>query len=289
MVVIGAAMLSLLLLVPPMASAAPEPVVPRPEPVEDVLPTSLIPIPFGCPAPDRADVAFVGTVLAKDEFVEKGTVRYRIDQVRAGSAAPFAVDGQIDVRYGPDSQFLDVDSTYLVSAAFDNTIAALASKIAAEPPLFGGDAVVGLEDTETDCPVIDDPVMTIDLDGTPVESGLLAPLVADRRVLLSTIGVPVAVVAAVLIGLVLLRMLLSIGLRGVFALGRAAVTPSTDHRAARVRRHLADEEAARLFPDDGSFDDDHRTNHHRTDDHRTDDHRTDDDRTDDDEFAVTGH
>lgn len=255
MMALTAAIVSVLALSAP-ASAAPEPVVPRPEPVDDGTTPGLIPIPLGCPVPDPADVAFVGTVLAKDEFVEKGTVRYRIDQVRAGSTGSFAVDGRIDVRYGPDSQFLDVDAQYLVSAAVDPTIAALASKIDPEAPLFGGDAVVGVEDTETECPVIDDPVMTIDLDGSPVESGLLTPLVADRRLLLSTIGVPAAVVGAVLVGLVLLRKLLGVGFRGVFALGRAAVTPSPDHRAARVRRHLADHEAEREFPDEGTFDDD---------------------------------
>lgn len=235
------------------AAAAPEPVVPQPAPVDGDTTLNLIPVPLGCPVPEPADVAFVGTVLAKDEFVEKGTVRYRIDQVRAGSAGPFAIDGRIDVRYGPDSQYLKVDSQYLVSASVDRSIAALASKIAPEAPLFGGDAVVGLEDTETECPVIDDPVMTINLDGTAVESGLLTPLLADRPLLLATIGVPALAVAGVLVGLVLLRKLLGGGLRAVFALGRAAVTPSADPRASRVRRHFDEQEAERRLRADGTL------------------------------------
>lgn len=253
MVALTTVILSVLALSIP-ASAAPDPVVPRPEPTEAETTPSLIPVPLGCPVPEPADVAFVGTILDKDAFVEKGTVRYRIDQIRAGSAAPFAVDGLIDVRYGPDSQHLDIGSQYLVSAAVDPMTVALTSKIDPETPLFGGDAVVGVEDTETECPVIDDPVMTINVDGTPVESGLLAPLLADRRLLLSTVAVPAAVVGAVLVGLVLVRRLLGLGLRGVFALGRAAVVPSPDHRATRVRTHLADHEAAHLFTDDGVFD-----------------------------------
>ncbi|MFK8025905.1 MAG: hypothetical protein AB8G26_18260 [Ilumatobacter sp.] len=241
---------ALMLSTAPLAHGAPEPVVPRPE-VSGSAGDRLVPVPAGCPVPEVADVAFVGTVVAKDGFIEKGTVRYRIDQVRAGDAAPFAVGGLIDVRYGPDSQYLDVDSSYLVSAAVDPTIAALASKVSPEAPLFGGDAVIGVEDTETECPAFDDPVMTINVDGTPVESGLLTPLFEDTRLLLATIGVPAAVVAGALVGLVLLRRLLDLGFRGIVALGRAAVTPSPDHRAGRVRRHLSELEATTL-PDDGS-------------------------------------
>ena len=217
------------------ASAAPTP-PPEPTPVPGAD-TSLIPVPVGCAVPDPADVAFVGTVVDKDGFIDKGTVRFSIDQVRSGSSSPFSVDGLIDVRYGPDSKYLDVDSQYLVGAAVDPTIGVLASKVSPEQPLFGGDAVVGLEDTDVQCPTLDDPVMTLTLEGQPVDSGLLSPMFDDRRLLLATIGVPAAVVAAVLVGLVLLRRILEVGFAGIFALGRRAVTPRPDHVAARVRRH----------------------------------------------------
>lgn len=227
----------------PVVPDPPAPTVPAPELDTISDPGALVQVPAGCPVPAPADVAFVGTVVGKDEFVQKGTVRYRIDQVRAGNAAPYSVDGLIDVRYGPDSQYLDVDGQYLVAAAVDPRIGALGSKVAPEALLFGGDAVVGLEDTEVECPLIDDPVMTLNLDGTPIDSGLFQPFFEDRRLLLATIGVPAAIVAVVLVGLVLLRRLMDIGFRGIFALARAAVTPSPDHRAARVRHHLVGLEA----------------------------------------------
>ncbi len=233
------------------AAAGTEPPAPPPEQKFVSEPSALIQIPAGCPPVERADVAFVGTVLAKDEFVEKGTVRWQIDQVRAGNAAPFSVDGVVDVRYGPDSQYLEIGQEYLVSAKFDPSIGTLTSKVSPDAPLFGGDAVVGLEDTETVCPVVDDPVQTINLDGTPVETGLLTPLTADKGLLLATIAVPAVIVGLALIGLVLLRRLLDVGFRGIFALGRAAVVPSGDHRAARVRRHAADGE----IPDLDDLDD----------------------------------
>lgn len=216
------------------AHAAPAP--PEPAPADGAS-TSLIPVPLGCAVPAPADVAFVGTVLDKDPFIEKGTVRFQIDQVRAGDAGPFSVDGLLDVRYGPDSKYLDVETQYLVGASVDPAIGVLASKVAPETPLFGGDAVIGLEDTEVECPTLDDPIQTLNLDGTPIDSGLLSPLFEDRRLLLAVIGVPAAVAGLALVALVLLRRLLELGLKGVFALGRQAVTAKPDHKAARIRSH----------------------------------------------------
>ena len=226
----------------PVVPDPPDPVTPAPEIDAVSDPGSLVQAPPGCPVPAPADVAFIGTVIGKDEFVQKGTVRYRIDQIRAGNAAPYSVDGLIDVRYGPDSQYLEAETQYLVSAAVDSSIGVLGSKVAPEALLFGGDAVIGLEDVEVECPVIDDPVMTLNSDGTPIDSGLLKPFFEDKRLLLATLGVPAAIVALALVGLVLLRRLMDIGFSGIFALARAAVTPSMDHRAARVRRHLSEME-----------------------------------------------
>lgn len=235
---------------PPVVPDPPDPSVPAPQPEVVRDPGALVQAPAGCRVPAPADVAFVGTVLGKDEFVQKGTVRYRIDQLRAGDASPYSVDGVIDVRYGPDSQYLEIESQYLVSAAVDPRIGVLGSKVSPETLLFGGDAVVGLDDTEVECPVIDDPVMTLNLDGTPIDSGLFTPLFEDRRLLLATIGVPAAIVALALVGLVLLRRVMDVGVRGIFALARAAVTPSRDHRAARVRRHLGEMDAGAMGLDD---------------------------------------
>ncbi len=234
------------------AAATAEP--PGPMPSQDVGtdPSALIQMPAGCSQVAPADVAFVGTVLAKDEYVEKGTVRWQIDQIRDGNAARFSVDGLIDVRYGPDSQYLRIGEQYLVSAAFDKGIGALTSKTSPEPQLFGGDAVVGLDDSETVCPVVDDPVQTINVDGTPLETGLLTPLIEDKSLLVATIAVPAVIVGIVLVGLVLLRRMIDIGFRGIFALGRAAVVPSGDYRAARVRAHADHAESAGV--DEASLD-----------------------------------
>lgn len=207
--------------------AAPEP----PSPVSD----SLIPVPVGCPRPDPADVAFVGTMMGKDDVTQ--TVRFRIEQVRAGTTSPWAIDGVIDVRYGADYRFLEDGHDYLVGAAFDATHGALASTVRPPEPLFGGNDVVGVDDVAVTCPTLDDPVRTLEVDGSSVDSGVMSLMTDDRRLLLATIAVPTALVVAALAALVVLKGLSVLAMRGVFQLGRAAVTPVPDHRAVRTRRH----------------------------------------------------
>lgn len=213
---------------------------PPPEPLDVDGGSSLVPVPAGCAPLEAADVVFVGTVVGKDAYIEKGTVRYQIDQLRAGNATPYSVDGLVDVRYGPDSKYLDVGEQYLVGASVDPAIGVLASKVTPEKPLFGGDSVIGLEDTTVVCPEFDDPVMTLETDGSAVESGVLTPMFEDRRVLLAAFAIPAAIAGLVLVGLVIVRRMWGWGFRGVLELGRAAVTPQPDHVATRVRQHGED-------------------------------------------------
>jgi energy-converting hydrogenase Eha subunit E len=195
----------------------------------------LVVVPPTCPNPDRAVLAFVGTATGKDDVAQ--VVRFRIDQLRSGSASDWAVDGLIDIRFGDDYRFLNVGDQYLVGAGFDPEYAALASNVRPPEPFFGGNEVVGVDDSAVECPTVDDPVRTLLVDGTDVDSGVMSLLFDDRRLLLATIAVPAAIAFAALVVLVLLRMVIGLATKGVFQLGRAAVTPVPDHRAVRVRRH----------------------------------------------------
>jgi hypothetical protein len=197
--------------------------------------SSLVPVPPGCPAPDPAAVAFVGTMIGKDDVTQ--VVRFRIDQVRAGSAAPWAIDGLIDVRYGDDYRFLVKGDQYLIGAGADPVYGVLSSTVRPAEPTFGGNDVVGVDDIAVTCPRLDDPVRTVNLDGTSVDSGVLSLMTGDRRLLLATIAVPTAIVFAALLALVILKTFGRLAFRGVWQLGRAAVTPVADHRAVRVRTH----------------------------------------------------
>jgi hypothetical protein len=220
--------------------AAPEPTSPPPStqaPPPTVAPAgnSLVPIPAGCPVPEPAAVAFVGTMVGKDDVSQ--TVRFRIDQLRAGTGQPWAIDGYIDVRYGDDYRFLDEDQQYLVGAGFDATYGALASKVRPAEPTFGGNDVVGVDDVSLDCPAVDDPVRTLDVDGSDVDSGVFSLLTDDRRLLLATLAVPTAIAFAALLALVVLKTFGVLAAKGMLQLGRAAVTPVPDHRVTRVRQH----------------------------------------------------
>lgn len=203
---------------------------PEPAPADD---SGFIVVPVGCPVPPSADVAFVGTAVAKD--FEK--VRYEIVQLRAGSITGYSIDGLVDVLYLDDAKFIDLDEDYLVGARFDSDFGALFSTVRPAEPLFGGNDVIGLNDTDVECPTIDDPVRTVLPDGTSVDSGVISPLLDNKRTLLATLGVPTAIAFAVLIGLVLLRKVWHLFLKGIFELGRAAVTPTPDHKSIRVREH----------------------------------------------------
>lgn len=196
---------------------------------------SLVAVPAGCPVPDPAVMAFVGTMIAKDDVTQ--TVRFQIDQLRAGSASGWAIDGLIDVRYGADYRFLDPGEQYLVGAGIDPTYGVLASRVRPAEPVFGGNDVVGVNDVALDCPRVDDPVRTLNVDGSSVDSGVFSLLTDDKRLLGATIAVPVAIAFAVVLGLVVIRMVGVLAVRGIVQLGRAAVTPVPDQRAIRVRRH----------------------------------------------------
>jgi len=213
-----------------------------------VQPGLLIPVPVGCPVPDPAAVVFTGTMIGKDDVTQ--VVRFRIDQVRAGSAEAWAVNGLMDVRYGPDYRFLATGEQYLVGVGLDPVYGVPASTVRPPEPNFGGNDVVGVDDLAVDCPALDDPVRTLQVDGTSVDSGVLSLMTEDRRLLLATLAVPTMIVFAVLLALVVLRMFGGLAFRGVFQLGRAAVTPVPDPRALRVRTHRPRETESVSVPSD---------------------------------------
>ena len=221
-------------------------------PVPDVQQATLVPVPVGCPVPAPAAAVFTGTMIGKDDVTE--VVRFRIDQLRAGSAQAWAVNGLIDVRYGPDYRFLVTDEQYLIGVGLDPVYGVPASTVRPPEPTFGGNDVVGVDDLAVDCPTLDDPVRTLQVDGTSVDSGVISLMTEDRRLLLATLAVPAMIVFGVLLGLVVLRVFGGLAFRGVFQLGRAAVTPVPDHRAVRVRTHRpreADADEAELDTEAG--------------------------------------
>ena len=190
------------------------PTVPLPVlgPIDDPDPDSarLIPVPPACAAPAGEQAVFVGTLVVHDA----ATARFIVGRVRSGSVDGFAVNGLIDVRYGPEVRFLDAGTSYIVGAAVDPETGVLSSKVSRPAALFGGSEVAGVDASDSRCPVVDDPVRTLMIDGRGVDTGVLRPLRSAKGEILRALLQPLGVAVLVLIGLVALKLL-------VFAVARS--------------------------------------------------------------------
>lgn len=169
----------------------------------------LLPVPEGCEAPLQPHVVFVGEVVNRDYR----TVRFSIDRVRSGDPAPFGFDGdRIDVRYGLDAQYLDDGGTYLVSAVVHPDLGLLTSAVSDPIEDFGGDEVIGVSETDVDCPVFEDAMRTLNIDGTKIDAGVLEPFFAAKPKVVAALLIP----PAVAFGAIFLLATFRLSLTGLF-------------------------------------------------------------------------
>lgn len=221
-----------------------EPVDPA-VPVETVAPAStvapaglppavgpLVVVPTGCAVPPPAIAVFVGRLSNTD--IPPTTARFRLDRLLAGSLDGFVSGRLVDVHYGDETHFLTIGTRYIVGVAVDATTGQLVSTVREAAPLFGGDAVIGANDSDVDCPRVQDPVRTLEFDGNAVDTGVLTPLKGEGTSLLSAVLRPLAVAFVILLVLVLVKHTL-------FAFGRSLRDISLVQPTAKpqrpVRRH----------------------------------------------------
>lgn len=161
------------------------------------VPSAVTTLPEGCAPAIEPQIVFVGEVLR----VSGSIVVYRVEQVRAGAD----LGGELGVEYGEDAQFLSTGSTYLVGAASDAQTGVLVSKVREERLLFGGDAVLGENDSAASCPTFEDPIRTLNTDGSEIPAGVLVGVTENlwRYVLVIVMSVLGAIVS--LVGLVVWR------------------------------------------------------------------------------------
>lgn len=206
--------------------------------------TWFVPVPTGCTVPSLPDVVFLGTVLDKGtpagvpKTTANQTARFRLDQARAGALDRFTYNGVIDVRYGLDAKDLEKGEQYLVGASVDASTGVLTSKIRETEPSFGGDDVIAASQEDLKCPTLTDPVRTLHADGTPVDAGILQPLVSSKGRLLRAILLPLLVVFAVVFALVALRWLITGAGKGVASVVRTASEPREVRAAMRTRPNV---------------------------------------------------
>lgn len=198
---------------------------------------SAIAVPPGCVVPTPATAVFEGEAeLIRGEFV-----RFRVERVLAGSLDQVAVGGRVDLAYGVDARFLEEGVVYVVGTAPRPSDGRLTSNVRPPQPVFGGDAVIGANDNDVVCPVLDDPVRTLFPDGSSVDSGLFTPLRGQGSSLLNALVTPLAVASLVLVILVALKHV-------VWAMFRSLRPDAADGSGGRRprpgrRRHRSDDEA----------------------------------------------
>lgn len=189
----------------------------------------LILTPPGCVVPPPALAVFRGRVINLDD--PPTTAQFRVQSMLAGSLAGYASINRVLVVYGQEASFLEIGVDYIVGVRLDLDTKRLVSKILSPAPLFGGDAVIGVEDTDLECPRIEDPVSTLLSDGTSVDSGVLTPLEDSTSELVLAVVQPLAVALAILIALVLIKDL-------IVSMGRSLRESTLSPRPlARVRHH----------------------------------------------------
>ena len=172
--------------------------------VETTLPINLsaaTTIPAGCAIPMAPQMVFVGELLS----IANTTATFRVIQVRAGTASGYINNDTVEVRYGQDTKFLDTGTRYIVGAASDPFSPLLVSKVRENAPLFGGDAVVGINGSTGSCPNLEDPVRTIFENGTSIDTGVLRPLRENKLLVILAILISIAVVVGGLFALVMTR------------------------------------------------------------------------------------
>ena len=146
---------------------------------------------------------------------ESGAVRFvtvvRFRFRRPGSAiAPGAEHetevGTIDIRFGYDAQYVNEGETYLVGAYQHPDLGILSSKLTESPVDFAGDEIVGVSENDVVCPDPEDPIMTLNVDGTSVDFSIVDPMLSERSNIAAALLVPFTIVMGVIFLLAMLRL-----------------------------------------------------------------------------------
>lgn len=157
-----------------------------------------------CPAPPAAVGVFVGVLESRDDI----TGTFRIVQLRAGSLEGYTTPtagALVDIRYGNDVKFLSIGESYLVGAGTDAATLVLSSSVRKSEALFGGNEIAGVDNGGENCPNLENPIRTLHVDGTSIDSGIFTSFFDSKVSLSIAILAPSLLFLAILIALVLGR------------------------------------------------------------------------------------
>ena len=176
--------------------------------IDDSIPTidpvTQTTLPAGCVAPRAATATFLGELISSDDLL----ATFRVVQVRGGSLGAYVNSGLISVRYADrETLFLEPGKIYLVGAGASELFTTLESKVRAEKELCGGDAVVGIDESDVPCPKFEDPIITLLPNGDLIDSGIFSLITSQPTQLLQVFLLPLFFVLVFLIGLVIVKRL----------------------------------------------------------------------------------
>jgi hypothetical protein len=165
--------------------------------------------------PEALRSVFVGEVSR----IEANFVLYEVVSERHGTVGDLVRDGVLTVRYPIDDvKYLESGRRFLVGAVaapsgLRGDVPVLESKVRVPPVMFGGDAVAAVQ--RVSCPDYEDPVRTLRVNGDPIDTGILRPLLRDRAGLLRATLLPLAVGLGILSLLAATRYLIGGAIRGM--------------------------------------------------------------------------
>lgn len=162
------------------------------------LPSAVTTVPQGCALAPQALAVFVGEVTSTDPV----SAVFVVQQIRAGSLEGYQDGGNVEVRYGSDVKYLDVGTSYIVGVAPDPISSRLSSRVKQSAEIFGGAEIAG---SNTRCPVFEDPVRTLTMDGRSISSGIFTKFFDEPWRLAIAIIAPPLLVLIALFGVVWFR------------------------------------------------------------------------------------
>lgn len=180
-----------------------------------IIESAVTTIPAACASAPSLRSVFVGEVSR----VESNFVLFVVEVERYGSVAELLRNGLLTVRYPIDDvKYLPVGQRFLVGAiaapsGIRGDVPVLESKVQLPAEMFGGDAVAAAQ--RVSCPSVEDPVRTLQVNGDPIDTGLVRPLLEDRGGLARVILVPIAIGLGLLFLLAATKFLIAGAIRGM--------------------------------------------------------------------------
>lgn len=180
-----------------------------------IIESAVTTVPASCTTPETLRSVFIGEVAG----IEANFVLYEVVAERYGSIIELIRNGVLTVRYPIDDvRYLSEGQRFLVGAVaapsgIRGDTPVLESKVRVPPDMFGGDAVAAAQ--RVSCPDYEDPVRTLRVNGDPIDTGVVEPLLSDRTHLFGSLLIALGVGLGLLFLLAATKVLVTGAIRGM--------------------------------------------------------------------------